>query len=187
MIKLALDDGRELGIAPVEPHEAMNIAEGCRDLSGVRQWWQTAMAVAAIRTIDGIPLPAPTHEKHVEGLVARFSRADLAAIAGAKFPADDRPAPILDLAQLAPVETLRLWAAIGELETIPGWVAPAHIAAQVRKIDGEAVAFPTTKAEIKALVERLGVAGMTLASAFLVAHVNAARTAATDKQAAAKN
>ena len=75
MITIKFDDGREVELEPVTPHEAMGIAEGCRQLSGVRQWWRTAMAVAAIRRIDGIPMPLPTHEKHVEGMVARFSRA----------------------------------------------------------------------------------------------------------------
>jgi len=187
MVTVTLEDGRALGIEPVTSAEAMTIAAGCRELSGVRQWWTTAMAVASIRTIDGIPRPLPTHEKHIEGLVRQFSRNDLSVIGNVRVAASDAPPPVLEMAELTPLETLRLWAVIGEFEAIPGWVAPAFIAAQVRKIDGEDVAFPATKDAIKDLVARLGAPGMTLASAFLVANLESAKTAAADKQAAAKN
>jgi hypothetical protein len=188
MITLKLDDGRELGIAPAAPHEAMKLAEGCRELSGVRQWWHKAMSVAAVRTIDGIPLPAPTHERHVEGLVARFSRSDLKKIIAARDEAESADeAPELEFKEITPLEELRLWALIGDFDTIPAWVATAFIAAPVRKIGSEAVSFPASKDEMKALVERLGVAGMNQASVFLLASKAAEKAAEADKVAAAKN
>jgi len=187
MIDVTLDDGRVIGIEPVAPHEAMTIAAGCRELSGVRQWWQTAMALAAIRKIDGVPRPLPVHEKHIEGLIRQFSRDELAVIANVKAPAPDAVAPALEMAKLTPLETLRLWAVIGEYEAIPGWVAPAFIAAQVRKIDGEDVEFPASKDAVRQLVARLGVPGMTVASAFLVAGLERVKASAAAKQAAAKN
>jgi hypothetical protein len=187
MTTITLEDGRVIGIEPVAPHEAMTIAAGCRELSGVRQWWQTAMSLAAIRTINGIPRPLPTHARHVEGLIREFSRDDLNVIANVPAAANDAAPPRLELVELTPLETLRLWAVIGEYEAIPGWVAPAFIAAQVRKIDGEDVTFPASKEAVKDLVARLGVPGMTVASAFLVAGLERAKAVAADKQAAAKN
>ena len=185
---IKLDDGREIGIAPVEPHEAMRLAEGCQELSGVRAWWRSAMLVSAVRTIDGIPNPAPRHVKHIEGLVGRFSNRDLKAISEA---VDSSPVAedkiTLELAELTPVETLRTWAVIGSFEAIPGWVAPAFIAAAVRKIDGDSVSFPATKDEVRALVERLGVAGMTKASVFMLSNAAAEKAAEPDRVASAKN
>ena len=188
MIMVKLDDGRELGLLPVAPHEAMAIAEGCRQLSGVRQWWRTAMAVSAIRSIDGIPLPVPTHEKHIEGMVGRFSRQDLKAISEAlENQVNEEPSNELEMAQLTPLETLRIWAVIGEFETVAGWVAPAFIASAVRKIDGEKISFPSTKDEIKVLVARLGLAGMSKASSFMLAQSAEEKNSEANKLAAAKN
>jgi len=188
MITLDLDDGRALGLEPVAPHEAMGIAEGCRQLSSIRQWWRMAMAVAAVRSIDGIPLPLPTHEKHIEGMVARFSREELRAIseALASYPGD-QTAPEVEMAPLTPLEVLRIWALIGEFESVLGWVQPAFIAASVRKIGNETISLPTTKAEMKALVARLGVAGMAKAAVFMVEDSAAEEAAEADKEAAVKN
>ena len=146
------------------------------------------MAVASVRSIDGIPIPLPIHEKHIEGMVARFSREDLrAVVAAADRQPSEENAPELDLVELTPLETLRIWAVIGELETIAGWVAPAFIAAAVRQISGERILLPSSKEEIKALVARLGPAGMSKASSFMLARSAAERQAEADKQAAAKN
>jgi len=188
MITIKLNDGRELALDPVAPHEAMGIAEGCRQLSGIRQWWRMAMTVASIRYIDGIPLPLPGYEKHIEGMIARFSRQDLTTISEAlEQQYNAQPSPELELAELKPLEILRIWALIGEFETIAGWVAPAFIAASVRKIDNEKITFPSTKEEMKALVARLGLAGMSKASALLSARSAAEKAAEADTQAAAKN
>ena len=94
---------------------------------------------------------------------------------------------MLELAELTPLETLRIWAVIGEFETIAGWVAPAFIAATVRKIGGEKVSLPSTKEEMKALVARLGLAGMSKASAFMLTQAAAEKDAEASKRAAAKN
>ncbi len=188
MITIKLDDGRELDLRPVEPHEAMAIAEGCRHLSGVRQWWKTAMTVAAIRCIDSIPIPLPTYEKHIEGMVSRFCRRDLQAVAvSLENEVDEHALPELELIELTPLETLRLWALIGEFETIAGWVAPAFIAAAVRKIGDEKISLPSTKVEMRALVARLGQAGMAKAAAFMAAQTVAEREAELARRAAAKN
>jgi hypothetical protein len=187
MITIKLDDGRELGVTPVAPHEAMTLAEGCRELSGVQHWWRTAMAVAAVRTIDGVPLPFPSHEKHVEGLVNRFSRADLKVIAAADSTDGEPEAPEMEFRELSPLEEMRMWALIGEYEQIPGWVAPAFIAATVRKIGEDKVAFPASKEEVKKLVARLGMMGMTRASIFMLAQRAEEKAAEADKLAAAKN
>jgi hypothetical protein len=188
MITIKLDDGRELALEPVAPHESMGIAEGCRQLSSVRQWWRMAMTVAAVRSIDGIPLPLPTHEKHIEGMVARFTRQDLNTISEAlENEPNQQVSPELEMAGLTPLEVLRLWALSGEFESVYGWVSQAFIAANVRKIGNEKISFPTTKEEMKALVARLGVAGMAKASAFMVADSAAEKAAEAEKLAAAKN
>lgn len=187
MITVTLDDERVLGVTPVAPHEAMKIAEGCRELSGVRQWWRVAMKVAAIRMIDGVPMPMPTHPKHIEGLVSRFSKRDMKAISEAEEQHISEQSSDLELLELTPLETLRIWALIGELETAPGWVAPAFIAATVRKIDEEKVPFPCSKDEMRDLVARLGTAGMIKASRFMLDHIDKEKKAASDKEAAVKN
>jgi hypothetical protein len=188
MITIKLNDGRELALDPAAPHEAMGIAEGCRQLSGIRQWWRMAMTVASIRYIDGIPLPLPAHEKHIEGMIARFSKQDLRMISVAlENQYDEQPSPELELVELKPIEILRIWALIGEFEAIAGWVAPAFIAASVRKIGDEKISLPSTKEEMRALVARLGLAGMSKASALLSALTTAEKAAEADKQAAAKN
>jgi hypothetical protein len=188
MITIKIGDGRELALKPVAPHEAMGLAEGCRQLSGVRQWWLVATTVASIRSIDGIPMPFPTHEKHIEGLVARFSRNDLRIISEAlENCPNEQVSPELELRELTPLETLRIWALIGEFETMPGWVNSAFIASVVRKIDDEKISLPTSKAEMKGLAGRLGLAGMSKASAFLWTQHEAEKAAEGEKQAAAKN
>ncbi len=187
MITLTLDDGRALGVVPVEPHEAMTIAEGCRDLSGIRAWWRMALAASAIRSIDGIPMPMPTHERHIEGLIARFSRQDMKRIIEVAEQPMSQPAPELELVELTALETLRIWAVIGTFETIAAWVAPAFIAGQVRAIDGERLIFPSSKQEMKEIVRRLGLAGMEKASAFLLAKQESDKVESAGRQAAAKN
>ena len=188
MITIKLGDGRKLVLDLVTPHEAMGIAEGCRQLSGIRQWWKIAMAVSSIRSIDEIPLPLPTGEKHIEGMVGRFSAQDLKAIIEAlEAEPVDEDSPDLEFAELTPLETLKVWAVIGDFETIGGWVAPAFMACCVRKIGDEKICLPTTKKEIKALVERLGPAGMSKASLFRLARSAAEKNAEVDKLAAAKN
>lgn len=188
MITIRLHDGRELALEPVAPHEAMGVAEGCRHLSGIRQWWRAAMTVASIRSINGIPMPLPTHAKHVEGLVGRFSRQEMKLISEAlETQPVEEGSTELELRELTPLETLRIWAVIGEFEMIQGWVAPAFIACCVRGIGDEKIALPASKEEIKALVGRLGLAGMSSASAFLVAQAEAEKNAEADREAAAKN
>lgn len=188
MNTLSLEDGRVVTLEPVAPHEAMELAEGCRQLSGVRQWWRIAMAVAAVRSIDGVPLPLPTHEKHIEGMVSRFSREDLKAISGALAGvAEEEAVPDIECAELTPLETLRMWRVVGEFEGISGWVAPAFVAAAVRRIGNEAVTFPTSRAEVKALVARLGSAGMNKASEFTLSRRRAEAASEADRRIAAKN
>jgi len=188
MITIKLSDGRELAVEPVAPHEAMGLAEGCRHLSGVRQWWWLATTVAAIRSIDGITLPFPTHEKHIEGMVSRFSKQELRVISEAleNFPKEEI-SPDLELRELTPLETLRIWALIGEFETMTGWVLPAFVASAVRKIGDEKISFPASKQEMKTLVARLGPAGMSEASAFMATQNETEKAAEAEKQAAAKN
>lgn len=188
MIRINLEDGRELALEPVAPHEAMGIAEGCRHLSGIHQWWRMAMAVASVRSIDGIPLPLPTHEKHIDGMAARFSRQDLKQIFLALESLSTEPVSLeLEFGELTPLEMLRIWAVIGEFETVAGWVVPAFIAAVVRKIGNEKISLPTTKAEMKALVAHLGSIGMSQASEFILTQRVAEKAAEREKQAAAKN
>ncbi len=187
MNTLTLDDGRTLSIVSVEPHEAMTIAEGCRDLSGIRAWWRMALAASAIRSIDGIPMPMPTHERHIEGLISRFSRHDMKRILEVAEQPISQPAPELELAELTALETLRIWAVIGSFETIAAWVAPAFIAGQVRAIDSEKLLFPQSKQEVKEIVRRLGLAGMAKASAFLLAKQESIKAESADMQAAIKN
>lgn len=188
MITVKLGDGRELALEPVAPHEAMGLAEGCRHLSGVHQWWRLATTVASVRSIDGIPMPFPTHEKHIEGMIARFSRPEVRLISETVegHPREEEP-PELELRELTPLETLRIWAVIGEFETVPGWAHPAFTAAAVRKIGDDNITLPASKGEMKTLVARLGIGGMLRASLFRVEQATAAEAAEVEKQAAAKN
>lgn len=188
MTEITLPDGRSLEIEPLAPHEAMKLAEGARALSGNRGWWKMALAMAAIRSINGVPNPFPTHKKHIEGLCGRFDGAAMAAIreAAEKWPVYP-PCPPLELSPLTPLEKLRVYELAEDCNDVPGWIAAAFIAAGVRKIDGEDVAFPSSKAEMRELVQRLGIGGMVEASAFMEAQFVAERARFVTAASAAKN
>lgn len=185
---IKLDDGRELGIAPVEPHEAMNLAERCRELSGNRRWWRTAMIVAAIRTIDGIPNPFPTHKKHIQGLVGRFEKSDIDLLRepSATWP-ETTAVHELEFSALTTLEDLNVSEIAEDCSDVPGWIGPAMLAATVRKIDGESVAFPKSHDEMLDLVKRLGQAGLVKAAAYMFENVEQEKASAEAKKAAAKN
>ena len=193
MITVTLDDGRVLELKAVEPHEAMRLAEGVdapgtgRDqrLSGNRAWWNRALQAAAVRSINGIPNPFPFSRTHIRGMIGDLGVDGMKKIAEALrevVVAPDRRA--IEASPLSAVEELDLFEVAGDYADVPGWIAAAYLAAQVRKIDGAALAFPATQDALRARVEQLGASG--LLAAFHATHQDqAGRTRFSE--AAAKN
>jgi hypothetical protein len=184
---ITLDDGRSLGIQSLTALEAMALAEGCGDLSGIGQWWILANIAASIRTIDGIALPPPTHRRHIEGVLSRFSQSDLDAIMAIAEASNEEVDLDLSVAPMTPLETLRIWAIIGEFEEIPAWVGSAFIASQVRSINGEKICFPESRSQLKETVAKLGMSGMLKASTLLAAQSDAKQAGEADAKDAIKN
>ncbi|HVE21837.1 MAG TPA: hypothetical protein VNC39_07670 [Acidocella sp.] len=192
MIAITLDDGRVLELRPVEPHEAMQLAEGVdapgtgreQKLSGNRVWWNRALQAAAVRSINGIPNPFPFSRTHIRGMIGDLGAAGVTKIVEALQDMVIAPdARAIEASPLSAVEELDLFELAGDYSDVPGWIAAAYLAAQVRKIDGAALAFPTTQDDVRARVERLGASG-------LLAAFNAVRPAEPEprlSEVAAKN
>jgi hypothetical protein len=192
MISITLDDGRVLELQPVEPHEAMRLAEGVdapgtgreQKLSGNRVWWNRALQAAAVRSINGIPNPFPFSRTHIRGMIGDLGAVGVTKIADALQDMVIAPdARAIEASPLSAIEELDLFELAGDYSDVPGWIAAAYLAAQVRKIDGAALAFPTTQDDVRARVERLGASG-------LLAAFNAVRPAEPEprlSEVAAKN
>jgi len=190
MIEVTLKDGRVLQVEAVTPVESMRLAEGTRALSGNRGWSSMAVIAAAIRSIDGIPRPFPTHKKHIEALLKDLDAEDVAAIRtalnGARATADAKT-PEIAFKALSPYERLKIYELAGEFNDVRGWIGPAAIAASVRKIGAKEVAFPESQAEILALVAELGMTGLAAATVAMNAALDAADAKARGLETAAKN
>jgi hypothetical protein len=186
MIRITLADGRVLGIEGVTPAESMKLAEGTRELSGNRGWCSMAIIVAAIRSIDGIPRPFPTHKKHIEALLKDLNEEDVAAIRAAYKNVEIAPLKI-EFKKLSPFELLKIYEFAGEFNDVRGWIGPATIAASVRKIGDKAVAFPESQADLTALVTELGAAGFAAATMKMNESLDPADTKAGSLEIAAKN
>ncbi len=172
MITVTLDDGRLLELRPVEPHEAMRLAEGVdapgtgRDqrLSGNRVWWNRALQAAAVRSINGIPNPFPFSRTHIRAMVGDLGVAGLKKIAEALRDMVVAPETrAIEALPLSSVEELDLFELAGDYADVPGWIAAAYLTAQVRKIDGTAWAFPATQDDVRVRVEQLGASGLLAA------------------------
>ncbi|HEY1857602.1 hypothetical protein [Acidocella sp.] len=172
MISITLDDGRVLELNAVAPHEAMRLAEGVdapgtgRDqrLSGNRVWWNRALQAAAVRSISGIPNPFPFSRTHIRGMIGDLGADGMRKIAealGVEFLAPETR--VIEATALSALEELDLFELADEYSDVPGWIASAYLAAQVRKIDGAALAFPVTQDEVRARVEQLGASGLLVA------------------------
>ncbi|HTJ88875.1 MAG TPA: hypothetical protein VL356_01665 [Acidocella sp.] len=169
---MTLDDGRILELKPAEPHEAMRLAEGVdapgtgreQKLSGNRVWWNRALQVAAVRSINGIPNPFPFSRTHIRGMVGDLGVDGIKKIAEALrdvvVPPETRA---IEASPLSAVEELDLFELAGDYADVPGWIASAYLAAQVRKVDGAVLAFPATQDDVRARVEQLGAAGLLVA------------------------
>jgi hypothetical protein len=186
MIEITLQDGRVLGVEGVTPAESMKLAEGTRELSGNRGWCSMAIIVAAIRSIDGIPRPFPTHKKHIESLLRELNEDDVAAVRAAYKGIEIAPVKI-EFRKLSPFELLKVYEYAGEFNDVRGWVGPATVAASVRKIGEKAIAFPESQADLMALVAELGIAGFAAASARMNESLDAADAKARLLETAAKN
>lgn len=192
MITITLDDGRVLELNPVAPHEAMQLAEGVdapgtgreQKLSGNRVWWNRALQAAAVRSINGIPNPFPFSRTHIRGMIGDLGVDGVKKIAEALQDVVVAPdARAIEASPLSAIEELDLFELAGDYSDVPGWIAAAYLAAQVRKIDDAALAFPTTQDDVRARVERLGASG-------LLAAFNAVRPAEPEprlSEVAAKN
>jgi hypothetical protein len=172
MITVTLDDGRILELKPVEPHEAMRLAEGVdapgtgreQKLSGNRVWWNRALQAAAVRSINGIPNPFPFSRTHIRGMVGDLGVEGVNKIAEALRDVVVAPETrAIEASPLSAVEELDLFELAGDYADVPGWIASAYLAAQVRKVDGAALAFPATQDHVRARVEQLGAAGLLVA------------------------
>jgi hypothetical protein len=172
MITITLDDGRVLELNTVAPHEAMRLAEGVdapgtgreQKLSGNRVWWNRALQGAAVRSINGIPNPFPFSRTHIRGMIGDLGMAGMKKIAEAleaELVAPDTR--VIEATALAALEELDLFELAAEFADAPGWIACAYLAAQVRKIDGVAWAFPDSQDAVRQRVEQLGASGLLVA------------------------
>jgi hypothetical protein len=188
MITLTLPGGRVIEVEARTPAELMDLGGNIGKLGSNAKWFNAAKAVAAVRSIDGLIRPMPTHKKHVESLIAKFSDADMALIypVAALLP-DNLPAVAVEAKMLTPLERLWLDEAAGELNECPGWYGPAFVAATARKIDGEAVEFPRSADELRSRVERLGFVGMEAAALVVAAELKGRDAEAKATETAAKN
>jgi hypothetical protein len=172
MSTVTLNDSRVLELKPVEPHEAMRLAEGVdapgtgreQKLSGNRVWWNRALQVAAVRSINGIPTPFPFSRTHIRGMVGDLGVDGMKKIAEALREMTVAPETrAIEAEPLSSVEELDLFELAGDYADVPGWIAAAYLAAQVRKVDGAALAFPVTQDDVRARVEQLGASGLLVA------------------------
>jgi hypothetical protein len=172
MITITLDDGRVLELKAVAPHEAMRLAEGVdapgtgRDqkLSGNRVWWNRALQAASVRSINGIPNPFPFSRTHIRGIIGDLGVAGMKKIAdalNAELVAPDTR--VVEATALSSLEELDLFELAAEFADVPGWIACAYLAAQVRKIDGVTLAFPDGQDAVRQRVEQLGASGLLMA------------------------
>ena len=141
----------------------MQLAEGAdapgtgreQKLSGNRVWWNRALQAAAVRSINGIPNPFPFSRTHIRGMIGDLGVDGAKKIAEALQDvviAPDAPQPSRRR-RFPPSRSWicsRSWPAI--IRMCRGWIAAAYLAAQVRKIDGAALAFPTTQDDVRARV-----------------------------------
>jgi hypothetical protein len=172
MITITLDDGRVLEVNAVAPHEAMRLAEGVdapgagreQKLSGNRVWWNRALQAAAVRRINGIPNPFPFSRTHIRGMIGALGADGMKRIAealGAETVAPETR--VIAATALSALEELDLFELAGDYADVPGWIACAYLAVQVRKIDDLSWGFPDSQEEVRRRVEQLGASGLLVA------------------------
>jgi len=149
--------GRALDIRPLSFAEEMDLAVRCATPQDGALWWYSLKYACSVRTINGAPVHMPYSAAGVPALLDRLGdeALDLAEkTCGAWVFEAAEPAEV-ETKPITKVELIKLLALGGRAADVPVWRGVAATACAIRKVGDEVCAFPKTRAELMAAVERL--------------------------------
>jgi hypothetical protein len=81
--------GRTLGLKTMGPAGMLDLIEAAGDQSGNPSWVRSAMIIAAVASIDAVPIPVAVTKDQVKANARRLGNEGFAAVAKVLFGEDD--------------------------------------------------------------------------------------------------